>query len=70
MTDSAQPRKITDDMPLSELTVGEFKQLMAQLLAKHSVAAASEGVLDAPLEPEVKIQHKSLDDFMSTLTDS
>lgn len=69
MADAPQPRTITDEMPLSELTVGEFKQLLSQLLAQYTVAAASEAVLDAPLEPQVKIQHKSLDDFMNTLTD-
>lgn len=70
MTDAPQPRNITDDTLLADLTVGEFKQLLSQLLAQYTVATVSDAVLDAPLEPQVKIQHKSLDDFMSTLTDN
>lgn len=69
-SESAESRQITDDMLVSELTVGEFKQLIGQLLANHAVAAISKDVLETPIEPQVKVQHKSLDDFMNGLTDN
>lgn len=61
-----------DTTLLSELTVGQFKQLLNDLLAQHSVAAVSPQPLEASdvsAQPEVTVRRKSLDEFMSDLTD-
>lgn len=63
MTDEQRP--ITDDMLLSELTVGEFKQLMAELLSASTPVVATTKV-DAPDE-KLTIRRKSLDEFMNDL---
>lgn len=64
MTDEQRP--ITDDLLLSELTVGEFKQLMVELLSASAPIEASVGNNDAPLE-KISIRRKSLDEFMNDL---
>lgn len=55
-------RKITDDMLLSELTVGEFKSLLHSLLADKEPASK----IEPPIE-KVNIRRKSLDEFMEDL---
>jgi hypothetical protein len=62
---SDDPREITDDMLISELTVGEFKQLMQSLLE----ASASPKAADDPptLQAPVTVRRKSLDEFMNDL---
>lgn len=64
MTDEQRP--ITDDLLLSELTVGEFKQLLAELLSASTPIEASIDNNDAPLE-KISIRRKSLDEFMNDL---
>jgi len=59
-----EPRKITDDMPLSELTVGEFKALMQEILSQ--APKKSESKVEPPIE-KVKMRRKSLDEFMNDL---
>lgn len=63
MTD--EQRTITDDLLLSELTVGEFKQLIAELLSASTPVVATSTV-DAPDE-KLTIRRKSLDEFMNDL---
>ncbi len=63
MTDEQRP--ITDDMLLAELTVGEFKQLLAELLSASTPIVATTKV-DAPDE-KLTIRRKSLDEFMNDL---
>lgn len=63
---SDEPRDITDEMMLSELTVGEFKQLMSQIL--HQVPADMVIDDDDDETPAPKtLTRKSLDQFMSDL---
>lgn len=64
---SDEQRPITDDMLLSELTVGEFKQLLAELLSASTPVVATSKV-DAPDE-KLTIRRKSLDEFMNDLGD-
>lgn len=64
---SDEPRNITDDMMLSELTVGEFKQLVASLLPQ----ASSQGhVVEANTTDKTPkaVTRKSLDEFMSDIS--
>lgn len=63
MTD--EQRSITDDLLLSELTVAEFKQLMAELLLA-STPAVSTSKIDPPIE-KITMRRKSLDEFMNDL---
>ena len=62
---SDEPRGITDEMMLSDLTVGEFKQLIAQLLS----LAPTEVMLDDKDVSQEPKTRKSLDQFMSDLGD-
>lgn len=64
---SDEQREITDDMLLSELTVGEFKQLM-QTLMTQSGTEKPLSKIDPPIE-KVAIRRKSLDEFMNDLGD-
>ena len=64
MTDEQRP--ITDDLLLSELTVGQFKQLLAELLSASTPMVATSTVVDAPDE-KLTIRRKSLDEFMNDL---
>ncbi|MEM9951140.1 MAG: hypothetical protein AAF846_06060 [Chloroflexota bacterium] len=66
MSDSEQ-REVTDDMLLSELTVGEFKALL-QSLIPSSVDAVSTSKIDPPIE-KIQMRRKSLDEFMNDLGD-
>jgi hypothetical protein len=64
-----EQRDITDDMPLSELTVGEFKALMQEILANST--PQTDTVAAAPAaEPKAEVKRKSLDEFMSDLSGS
>lgn len=63
MTDKQRP--ITDDLLLSELTVGEFKQLIAEVLSA-STPAVSTSKIDPPIE-KITMRRKSLDEFMNDL---
>lgn len=63
---SDETREITDDMQLSELTVGEFKQLMQSLLAESGGTERPLSKIDPPIE-KVSIRRKSLDEFMDDL---
>jgi hypothetical protein len=56
-----EERQITDDMLLSELTVGEFKKLVQDLLGKEKPSK-----IEPPIE-KVNIRRKSLDEFMDDL---
>lgn len=61
-------RTITDDLLLSELTVGEFKRLLAETLATVAVSSGREP--SAPDEtPAVEtiepVRRMSLDEFLS-----
>ena len=62
---SDEQRPLTDDMPLSDLTIGEFKQLMADILAQASPVKPEKSI-DPPIE-KVSIRRKSLDEFMNDL---
>ncbi|MEO1162700.1 MAG: hypothetical protein AAFV98_02855 [Chloroflexota bacterium] len=67
---SDEQRTITDDMPLSDLTVGEFKALMREMLATVAIASTvDEDASDVAQEPveQVEVKRKSLDEFMSGL---
>ena len=57
-----EERQITDDMLLSELTVGEFKKLVQSLLSDKEPASK----IEPPIE-KVNIRRKSLDEFMEDL---
>jgi|GEM_PF-5826359 len=63
---SDEERQITDDMLLSELTVGEFKQLMQSLLSGLSTGETTGSKIDPPIE-KLSIRRKSLDEFMNDL---
>lgn len=64
-----EKRDITDDMPLSELTVGEFKALMQDILA--NLAPQSDTIAASPpVETKAEVKRKSLDEFMSDLSGS
>jgi hypothetical protein len=63
-----EQRDISDDMPLSELTVGEFKALMQEILANFT--PQSETPSEPKIEVEVNVRRKSLDEFMSDLSES
>jgi len=65
---SDEAREITDEMLLSELTVGEFKQLLLELLANLSVS--SEAKATSEIEQPITVRRKSLDEFMSDLNKS
>ncbi|MGJ3238325.1 MAG: hypothetical protein ACFE0Q_06430 [Anaerolineae bacterium] len=67
---SDEPREITDDLRLSELTVGEFKQLMLDLLVQ-APSTSPESADNAP-EPveKINVRRKSLDEFMNDLGSS
>lgn len=67
MSDEEQG-KITDDTLLSELTVGEFKQLMSELLADVTPIESKTHKIEPPIE-KVPMRRKSLDEFMSDLGD-
>ena len=62
---SDDKRTITDDLLLSDLTVGEFKQLMRHLLAETSFSESG-GKIQPPIE-KVPMRRKSLDEFMNDL---
>jgi hypothetical protein len=64
-----ESRQITDDMLLSELTVGEFKTLMQELLSQTKTPQKPESKIEPPIE-KVKLRRKSLDEFMNDLGDS
>lgn len=64
---SDDPRDITDDMLLSELTVGEFKQLMRELLNAAPPRPDDPADADDDSPPQVTVRRKSLDEFMSDL---
>lgn len=64
-----ESRPITDDMLLSELTVGEFKALMQEMLSQTQAPKKSESKVEPPIE-KVKLRRKSLDEFMNDLGDS
>ncbi len=64
---SDDPRPITDDTPLSDLTVGEFKQLMQQILQTAASQAAPEPAGKAASGQDVIVRRKSLDEFMADL---
>jgi len=57
-----EERQITDDMLISELTVGEFKRLVQSLLPNNEPASK----IEPPIE-KVNIRRKSLDEFMDDL---
>lgn len=63
MTDEQRP--ITDNLLLSELTVGEFKKLIAELLSSSEPVISQE----KPELPEtnITVRRKSLDEFMNDL---
>lgn len=64
---SDEARQITNDILLSELTVGEFKQLMQSLLAQSGTNTEKPlNKIDPPIE-KVAIRRKSLDEFMNDL---
>lgn len=66
---SDEQRQITDELLLSELTVGEFKQLMQSLLAQIETTDEKPlNKIDPPIE-KVAIRRKSLDEFMNDLGD-
>lgn len=58
MDDNQRP--ITDDTLLSDLTVGEFKALVRQLLTEFAAPTAS-----TPPKPEGEPARMTLDDLMS-----
>lgn len=60
-----EPRDITDDMLVSDLTVGEFKLLVAELL--QNLAPQADSKIEPPIEQQVSVRRKSLDEFMSDL---
>jgi hypothetical protein len=60
-----ESRQVTDDMLLSELTVGEFKALIQNLLSETQ-AEKSESKIEPPIE-KLKMRRKSLDEFMNDL---
>ncbi|MEO1291050.1 MAG: hypothetical protein AAFV93_25225 [Chloroflexota bacterium] len=62
-----QQRDITDEMLLSELTVGEFKALL-QSLIPNTVDVVSTAKIDPPIE-KIQMRRKSLDEFMNDLGD-
>jgi Flp pilus assembly protein TadG len=64
---SDDPRPITDDMQISELTVGEFKQLMQQILQTAADSAAPEPAESPQSNQDVTVRRKSLDEFMADL---
>lgn len=64
---SDEQRQITDELLLSELTVGEFKQLIQSMLAQPDTEKALNKI-DPPIE-KVAIRRKSLDEFMNDLGD-
>jgi hypothetical protein len=57
-----EERQITDDMLLSDLTVGEFKKLVQSLLTDKEPVSK----IEPPIE-KVNIRRKSLDEFMDDL---
>ena len=57
-----EERQITDDMLLSELTVGEFRQLIQSMFSSKEPASK----IEPPIE-KVNIRRKSLDEFMDDL---
>ncbi|GAB5491517.1 MAG: hypothetical protein Phog2KO_17320 [Phototrophicaceae bacterium] len=63
MTDEQRP--ITDNLLLSELTVGEFKKLIAELLSS-SEPVISQETTELP-ETNITVRRKSLDEFMNDL---
>jgi hypothetical protein len=63
-----EQRDLNDDMLLSELTVGEFKALMRELLA--NLAPQSDVTPESKIEVEVNVRRKSLDEFMNDLGES
>jgi hypothetical protein len=60
-----ESRQITDDLLLSELTVGEFKMLIHNLLSQAQ-APKSDSKIEPPIE-KLKMRRKSLDEFMNDL---
>lgn len=66
MSADEQQRDITDDMLLSDLTVGEFKHLLASLMPSTANTVSSTPKIDPPIE-KVTIRRKSLDEFMDDL---
>ena len=66
---SDDPRPITDDMQLSELTVGEFKQLMQQILQTAANQAAARPAEKPASGQDVTVRRKSLDEFMADLNE-
>jgi hypothetical protein len=60
-----EQRDITDAMLLSELTVGEFKALLRELLA--NLTPQAEASPEPKIEVEVNVRRKSLDEFMNDL---
>lgn len=64
---SDEQRQITDELLLSELTVGEFKQLIQSMLAQPDTEKPLNKI-DPPIE-KVAIRRKSLDEFMNDLGD-
>lgn len=62
MTDEQRP--ITDNLLLSELTVGEFKKLIAELLSSEPVISQEKPELP---ETNITVRRKSLDEFMNDL---
>ncbi len=62
---SDEQREITDDMHISDLTVGEFKQLMQSMMGQPATSASSSKV-DPPIE-KIAMRRKSLDEFMDDL---
>jgi hypothetical protein len=64
-----EQRDITDDMRLSELTVGEFKALMQEILANFTPQTDTVAAAHAA-EPKAEVKRKSLDEFMSDLSES
>jgi hypothetical protein len=63
-----ESRQISDHMLLSELTVGEFKALMLEILAQRP-SQKSDSKIEPPIE-KIKMRRKSLDEFMSDLGDA
>jgi len=61
-------RKITDDLLLSELTVGEFKQLISDLVRNPQTNETITPEAESP-QTSVTVRRKSLDEFMSDLSD-
>lgn len=58
-----------DDTLLSDLTVGQFKQLLTDLLAQHTLAAPTTDATEEEAAVEkAEVKRMSLDDFMSDLT--